>query len=169
VASSFTIFLSTEGWASKSKSAMRQGGALAARVDHVDPSRLRGGEFQVWGVSGDRLQRLHLVAVRYARDRLIADVSRSGRPSETPGQLEAAREVLRKTRQRLQELVDAARCYTRTEIGDAARRAEETAQRLAELQRFATSGGWLGAPRESPIESNEGVANHLDLVNRPLG
>ncbi len=94
------------------------------------------------GSIGER-ERVGIVAVRHAHDRLLADATRPGRPPAAPEGTEDGRTALTHAQRRLADLANLTGVYTAGPIGDAARRAEQETSRLADIERAAAAGGWI--------------------------
>jgi len=88
-------------------------------------------------------ERVGIVAVRHAHDRLLADATRPGRPPTAPERTDDVRKALTQAQQRLADLATRTGVYAAGPIGDAARRAEHETSRLAEIEQAAAVGGWI--------------------------
>ncbi|MHB1930767.1 MAG: ATP-dependent DNA helicase [Acidimicrobiales bacterium] len=112
--------------------------------------------------------RVGIVAVRHAHDRLLADATQPGRPPTPPQGADDVRTALTHAQQRLADLANATGVYTDGPIGDAARRAEKEASRLAEIEQTATAGGWIErrhARRDLPEATAAATASEERLAS----
>ncbi|MGH8996962.1 MAG: hypothetical protein ACRDYB_13205 [Acidimicrobiales bacterium] len=83
-----------------------------------------------------------IVALRHARDRLLARATRPGAPPTPTKQAQTARAALAEARGRLADLSGKPGGYATGPIGDATRHANAAGARLARLEHLAANGGW---------------------------
>ena len=87
--------------------------------------------------------RVGIVAVRHAHDRLLADATEPGRPPTAPERADDVRTALTEAQHRLADLANLTGVYTAGPIGGATRRAEQESAQLADIEQAATAGGWI--------------------------
>jgi len=113
-------------------------------------------------------ERIGIVAVRHAHDRLLADATQPGRPPAPPERAEDVRTALTHAQQHLADLANVTGAYAAGPIGDAARRAEQEASRLAEIEEAAAAGGWIErrqARRDLPEATAAATASEERLAS----
>ena len=121
----------TRDWATRRTPTWAIDTGLPSPQQASDPSSISGRD------------RLGVVAVRHAHDRLLAAATWPGRPPAPREGTDDVRTALTEAQRRLADLADMTGVYTAGPIGDAARRAEQETSRLAEIEQADAAGGWM--------------------------
>jgi hypothetical protein len=113
-------------------------------------------------------ERLRIVALRHARDRLLAQATRPGRSPAPPEQAKTARAALHQAEQHLAELTTVGGGHAGGPIGETARHADTAAARVAQLEHLAANGGWWER-RQAHRDLPDATAAAADAEDRLAG